>query len=235
MERPGRWLLGLSVLFLAMTAAPPAHAQVPGELKGKVVEMGTGRPLIGADIYIPEVDRWTVTNDAGDFRITGLPDGVQRVRVGQLGYREFNAEVTVGTGTAIRVELWPDPVILEGLTAQVDRLRARRNALGYTTRVSDRARLSMAHSVEDAVRGMGESLTYCGLGDYCLRRRGQLIRPAVYIDERPAFGFDELRSYDPAELHMIEVIGHQMIRAYTVTFMDRLARGKVALFPVLMF
>lgn len=227
-------IAGLAAALFALLPAA-VQAQKPGELAGRVVEMGSGRPLAGAEVYLPDLDRWVVTNEAGDFRVTGLPEGTQRVKVGQLGYRAYEGDLAVGTGETLRVELWPDPVVLQGLTAQVDRMKARRNALGYTTRVSDRSRLSTATSVEQAVRSMGEMLTYCGLGDYCLLRRGRYVRPTVYIDERPAFGFEELRTYDPAELHTIEVIGHSMIRAYTVSFMDRLARGQVALFPVLYF
>jgi hypothetical protein len=236
MERPGRIRLdriAIPLIALVLAFMPASGQAQQGEVKGRVVEMGTGRPLVGAEVFFPTVDRWVLTNEAGDFHIKGLPAGAHRMTVGQLGYRQFEGEAVVGSGAAIRLELWPDPVVLEGLSAQVDRLKARRNAIGTTTRISDRTRLSTANSVEDAVRGMGESLTFCGRGDYCLMRRGRLVRPVVYIDERPAFDFEELRSYQPGELHLIEVIGHEMIRAYTVTFMERLALGKVTLFPVL--
>jgi hypothetical protein len=224
-------VLAASVLNQPATAA----AQTKIELSGKVVEMGTSRPLAGAEVVLPDLDRYVLTNENGDFVVGAIKPGRHRVEVIQLGYRKYEGELTVSEGQRVRLELWPDPVMLEGLTAQVDRLRARRNALAATVRVLDRSRLTTAIDIEGAIRGAGEALVPCGtFSDTCIWRRGRPVRPIVYIDERPAF-MEELRSYPPATFQLIEVIGHQMIRAYTVDFMERLALGKASLFPVLMF
>lgn len=231
------WLFAMiAALFLAVPAV--AHAQERVALKGSVLEMGSARALVGAEVAIRDLDMWVFTDASGDFTMKGVPQGRHRVEVHQLGYRPFAAELVVrGEMDAVRFELYPDPVILQGLTAQVDRLRSRRNAIPYATRAVDREKMLGSINVADAIRRSGETLVPCGGGvlDYCLYRRGRAVRPQVYIDERPAFGLDELDAYPVEEFHTIEVINHQMIRAYTQTFMERLALGKTRLFPVLLF
>lgn len=230
----------------ARTAAPfalfalallPAllSAQDRVELRGRVVEMGTARPLAGAEVHLPAADRSALANEDGAFVIKGLRPGTYRIEVLQLGYRRHDGEVVAGGDDVVTVELWPDPVVLEGLSAQVDRLERRRNSIAATVRSADRAQLATAISMESVIRGTGEILVYCGTADLCLMRRGRAVRPRVYIDERPAFGMDELNAYLPSDFHTIEVIGHSMIRAYTLGFMERLALGKATLWPVLLF
>ncbi len=222
-------LLALSFLLWAS----PAAAQDKVDLRGRVVEMGTGRPLVGAEVGLPALDRWMVADENGAFVFKGLAAGRYRVEITQLGYRSHQGEIRVLADSTLLFELWPDPVVLEGLSAQVDRLKRRRNAIAAVVHTSDRARLATAIDVESAIRGMGETVLYCGSGQLCLMRRGRPVLPRVYIDERPAFGLDELRAYQPWEFHTIEVIGHAQIRAYTLGFMERLALGKASLFPVL--
>ena len=52
--------------------------------------------------------------------------------------------------------------------------------------------------------------------------------PVVYIDERrAAFGLSQLRVYRPEDFYLIEVYsGGRIIRAYTPTFIERMARGE---------
>ncbi|HEX6315748.1 MAG TPA: carboxypeptidase-like regulatory domain-containing protein [Gemmatimonadaceae bacterium] len=225
-------VLSLFTAF-ALLAPAPSSAQDRIDLRGRVVEMGSARPLGGAEILLPALDRWAISNEDGAFVIKGLAPGRYRVEVSQLGYRKHEGELVAGADPVVTLELWPDPVVLEGLTAQVGILKRRRNAIPSVVRTAGRAQMAMAVNMESTLRSMGETLVYCGSGDYCLLRRGRPVAPRVYIDERPAFGMDELNAYLPSEFHTIEVIGHSMIRAYTVGFMERLALGRASLFPVL--
>jgi hypothetical protein len=63
------------------------------------------------------------------------------------------------------------------------------------------------------------------------------IRVQVYIDDRPAFGgMEELEMYAPHELYAIEsYAGGRMVRAYTMWFMEDLARKKRRLDPVILW
>ena len=63
-----------------------------------------------------------------------------------------------------------------------------------------------------------------------MRRRGEYVQPIVYIDERRAFGLDELASYPMNDIYLVESYdGGRMVRVYTTWFMQRLARGNLGL------
>lgn len=234
LSRPS-FSVGIFAALLGVGLPSALVAQDEFDVRGQVVEMGTAGPLAGAEVVLPSLERWLVTDGEGRFRFSDLPAGTWRVEVNHLGYRKHEGELVVGAGMAdpVQIELWPDPVLLEGLSAQVNRMERRRNAVATVVRVAERERLAMASSVEWAIRSMGETLVSCSAGEFCFMRRGRPVRPTVYIDENPSFGFVELNTYHPADLHTIEVIGHRMIRVYTVRFMERLARGQASLFPVL--
>lgn len=72
------------------------------------------------------------------------------------------------------------------------------------------------------------------MSDQCVLRRGQVVRPRVYVDEIPALGgLDALSSYSPSQIYLLEVYSHGTeIRAYTYRFMQRMAEEPVALGPV---
>jgi hypothetical protein len=230
-----RLLLFVPVLLLV--ALPVAARQETGELRGQIVEMGTSRPLAGAEIGLPALKRWTLTEQDGTFRLGPLPLGEHRVEITHLGYRTHEAVVSVtADGPALKLELWPDPVVLEGLTVQSSRLQARLQAIPQSTRVVALPALTGAFMPSEAIRRSGEAMVPCrtSMADYCLIRRGRPVAPVVYIDERLAFGLDELNAHPIESFQRIEIIGHQMIRAYTVRFMERLALGKEQLATVLL-
>jgi hypothetical protein len=81
------------------------------------------------------------------------------------------------------------------------------------------------HGVREETEAMSER---------CVLRRGQVVRPRVYVDEIPALGgLDELSSYPPSQIYLMEVYSYGTeIRAYTYRFMQRMAEEPVALVPV---
>ena len=69
------------------------------------------------------------------------------------------------------------------------------------------------------------------LASYCILRRGHVISPRVYIDEVPAIrGLDALENYSTTQIYELEVYSQGAeIRAYTYSFMQRMAREPRAL------
>jgi len=69
------------------------------------------------------------------------------------------------------------------------------------------------------------------LASHCIWRRGSVISPRVYIDERPAArGLDALRNYPTTQIYALEVYSQGAeIRAYTYNFMQRMAEKPEAL------
>lgn len=144
-----RGTMGMAtLLFLALCAvAAPAAAQLPGELRGRVTERGTGTPVSGARVELTG-DAATTTRPDGSFRLRGVAAGSREVRVSALGFREHRAAVEVADGRAawLAVALEPQAVALAGITVS-----ARRAPEG--ARTLDRAAIEAS-----GAREMGELL-----------------------------------------------------------------------------
>lgn len=81
--------------FRPWLARSPMTSAPTGSIRGRVTEAGSGRALSGAQVYIPGSGHGALTNDAGDYLITGVPVGAQRVRAEMLGFQAATREVTV--------------------------------------------------------------------------------------------------------------------------------------------
>lgn len=95
-------------------------AQFPGELRGDVVDVLSGRPVASAVVRIAGAS--ATVEAAGGFHLRGLEPGSHLLAVTAAGYvaAERNVLVENGTVTDVRIELVPDVVELEGMVARVD-------------------------------------------------------------------------------------------------------------------
>jgi hypothetical protein len=89
-----RYASGL-VVALLLAGSGALHAQ-GGRLVASVVEAGTGAPIEGAEVVLPELrcSAWADAN--GEATLGALPAGDHRVRVRHLGH--VSAELTVRVG-----------------------------------------------------------------------------------------------------------------------------------------
>jgi hypothetical protein len=232
-----------AILALAASAlaAPAADAQVrPGrtDVSGTVVNARTGAPLSGATVCFINLRRSVATDEAGRFEFRSLPAGEQTVAIQLLGYEAVMELWEIGRDGAghqtMNVELDPQPIVLEGLRVQVDRLERRRRSLGVSARVleQDALRGASGQNALGALTGrMGIIVVPCRIqgpfagGRDCVLVRGTTTPPAVFIDERRAMGgLDELTGYLAHEIYRIEAIGGgRHIRVYTNFFMETIA------------
>jgi hypothetical protein len=227
-------LLGLLLPLLPRVAAAQQQpAATPlARINGYVLDQATRRPLPSASIDLPELGLQVVTNAEGRFFLGSVPWGTHTARVRLIGYADFQAEWEVREQqVTMTVVMGARPVALEGVTAMGYRfgweLERRRRSLGISSRVIDRRQLAIS-TAWDARQLLGQvaglSSVPCndafGLRE-CVWSRGQAVRPRVVIDERPAFGIDELEFYRPHELYAIEVYsGGAHIRAYTTWWVE---------------
>lgn len=244
----------LALLAGVLTAAPVGaqdrdSASEEVALRGVVRDALTGTPLFGARVQLLGRRGGTLTDSLGFFALDGVEVGFQELTVEQYGFEGILAELDVRPGMVpIALELNPKPVMLDGISVVSDRLqqmqerlRSRRRAVATATRAFELDRLTRSASADmmEFLRlESGLHLTACGgrrISSLCLFRRGQWVEPRIFIDEVPAFGgMDQLASYRPHELYLIEVYGSGIeIRAYTHNFMERMARRPVALMPII--
>jgi hypothetical protein len=212
------------------------------DLVGVVVDLRTGEAVTGAYVEVSPRDRETYTDRDGRFKIGGLQEGRYAIRVEQLGYESgtLRHELVVGGGPA-RIELVPDPVMLEEIEVINNRLARRRNSAPYSVRAFDATQLatSSAFDALDFVR-MHLFTAPCpsfSFGNTCVRRRGRAVSPRVYVDDAPFLGgLDVLMSYPMSELYLIEVLDSgSQVRIYTKWFASRVAEGKARILPYYSF
>lgn len=98
------------------------RAQFPGEVRGVVVDVLSGRPVPSAEAALSGSSVLAATDAAGSFRLRGIEPGRHTLRVRAPGYAPATRDVTVENGrvTGVRIELMPEVVEVEGVLAQLD-------------------------------------------------------------------------------------------------------------------
>jgi hypothetical protein len=230
--------LTCSGILALLAVVTPAQGQrtpvtrVPAA--GQITDLSTGAALNGALIEFPALRRQATTGPNGRFSVTSLPTGRHKMVVSQLGFRTVVREVEITQGGFLTVPLEPDPMMLRSIEVQVDRLALRRRSVEVSVLAFERKQLlgsASSSTAEFIMTQLGGSTCATNSGrTLCLHRRGQMIHPVIYIDERRAFGLEELQSYPAHDIYLIESYDSgRMIRVYTTWFMQNLARSNSAL------
>ncbi len=129
--------LTLIILLIAFTL--PALAQ-SGKVVGKVTDLETGEPLIGANILISGTNFGAATNVDGQFIILNVPPNTYTIVARYIGYKEVtksNIQVSVNVTTETNFQLpsetyelgvveivAPKPLINKNLTNSVNIVRS---------------------------------------------------------------------------------------------------------------
>jgi iron complex outermembrane receptor protein len=79
-----------------------------GQLRGQIVDAKTGKPLAGASIFLAN-QQAGVSNQAGAFAISNLPQGNYSVVVKMNGYMDAGGTVAIRAGEAITTSFRLNP------------------------------------------------------------------------------------------------------------------------------
>jgi hypothetical protein len=234
------WYFSMARLVAAVLAIAalthPAAGQAqedPVPLTGVVVDAVTGTPVGGAAVVLIDRARPVLSDQSGRFTFAEVRPGSTTLIVTQLGYDTLRTEVEVGS-EPITLRLSADPVVLERVTAMVDRFEARRNATGSSVRAFDRLGLqtASAFSVLEFLQMRTNLIPVRCPSPVaispCAYVRGRRTEVQVYLDgARLVGGLDVLAAVRPEELYTLEVIGGgRSVRAYTTWFMETIAKGR---------
>lgn len=80
-----------------------------GTIKGNVRDATTGKPLIGADIFLKGTTIGTVTDTTGNFEINNLEPSKYTLEIRFIGYSEKKETVTVSENRTIRLNVQLEP------------------------------------------------------------------------------------------------------------------------------
>ncbi|MBI4410377.1 MAG: carboxypeptidase-like regulatory domain-containing protein, partial [Gemmatimonadetes bacterium] len=92
--------------FALLAIAASASAQAVGSITGLVTDQQSGQPLEGVQVYVPQLNRGTLTQSNGRYFIINVPVGMYAVEGRMIGYATVRYEnVVVATDITRQVNL----------------------------------------------------------------------------------------------------------------------------------
>ncbi len=110
------FIISSGQLVFAQEVLNPAAAEFSQDcgltLSGKVLDHDSGEKLIGATVYIAELERAAVADTYGNYHFHHLCSGTYTVKVTYVGYEAESYTVRLTTSTVRNLELHLDPEML---------------------------------------------------------------------------------------------------------------------------
>ncbi|WP_316816309.1 TonB-dependent receptor [Pedobacter nyackensis] len=122
------------LLVLLVLTALGANAQT-GALVGKVLDE-TGIPLPGASVQIKSINKSTLTNADGTYKITGLNNGTVALLISYVGYQPKEESVKINGNTVANFSLKPDQQSLNEVVVVGYGTQTRREVTGSISKVT---------------------------------------------------------------------------------------------------
>jgi hypothetical protein len=99
------------------------NPRAPGSIHGRVIDQESGAGIANAAVRISDLDRSPVlTNSQGQFRLAGVPVGIQEIEISHIAYGRTTHLVNVIEGAALEVDirLGFSAIVLDSLVAEVE-------------------------------------------------------------------------------------------------------------------
>ncbi|MBU2527025.1 MAG: TonB-dependent receptor [Bacteroidetes bacterium] len=95
-------------LFLLLFAFVGFATFAQNQITGTVKDASTGELLQGASVYIPKLEKGTVTDQNGVFTLNNLPGGMVRLVISLLGFETYSTNVNLSNNTSdVSISLKP--------------------------------------------------------------------------------------------------------------------------------
>lgn len=210
---------GVQLILLLALVPGIAAGQLVGSVRG-VVHDSVGGVVSDAEIAIKGSGLRTTSDDAGTFRLAGIPQGEAVIEVRRLGYHPVSTSVTIAAGTEVEVKptLAPVPEQLtpvqiharaEAYDSRLSGFNERKTKhVGYFVTREKLDRMNSARFV-DALREMpAVSVRTLRGGVITVSLRGARCAPLFFMDGFPA-------SAGTMDLDMIDLSGVEGIEVYS--------------------
>lgn len=91
--------------LLAVGVLLSLHTSAQNILTGKITDQNTKKPIVFAGVFIPDLQKGTVTDTSGYFEIKDLPIGTYLVEFSRIGYSSKVLKANINGDTVINIEL----------------------------------------------------------------------------------------------------------------------------------
>ena len=140
----------LNKTFLLLLFSLSLSAQNTAELIGTVTDKVTHQPLIGADVYIKELNKGVSTDARGQYRLAHLPEGNYTVWFSFLGYQTFGKKISVKGQMRSDVSLKEQAEEISGVTVSGKSIAHQKKEQSMPVTVIDMSNLrGTVSSVQD--------------------------------------------------------------------------------------
>jgi len=99
-----KWLL-----FVAISI--PIYSQ--STLEGTIKDASTSIPIPFANIYFPELEKGTISDENGNFSIYNLPNGTYKIICSIIGYESYSSSIILPTKNILRISLKASAIEME--------------------------------------------------------------------------------------------------------------------------
>ncbi len=196
MFRPDFKFTMIRYLLFLFLLSPPLLAQ-KFTLSGYVKDGSNGEALIGATVFVKELNNGTVTNEYGFYSLT-IPMGTYNVQYSYIGYLVQAREVNLNTNQRIDIELPVESEQLEEVVVQgeleqanVQNLEMSTNKLDIKTIIKVPAFLGEADVLRSLQLLPGVSTVGEGASGFNVRG-GSVGQNLVLLDEAPVYNTSHL-------------------------------------------
>jgi TonB-linked SusC/RagA family outer membrane protein len=115
-----------------------------GTVTGRIVEANSQRPMSDVQVRVVGTQRGGITNEQGDYRITGIGVGAVTLRAQRIGYAPVTQSVNVTTGNPLPVNFALSPTAIQidevvvTATGESQRKRESGNTIATVTPTPER-------------------------------------------------------------------------------------------------
>ncbi len=97
------------LLFFVLFFLLKVNAQ--NQVKGKVTDMNN-QPLVGATVFLPELNKGTTTNQTGEYLISNIPSGKIKIQFSFVGYNIEIKTIEILQGESV-IDVFLTPAVIQ--------------------------------------------------------------------------------------------------------------------------
>lgn len=154
------------LFLLLITALVPGLMFASGKIKGKVVDAGSGEPLVGANVVVVGTSMGAATNVSGEYTVLNVPPGTYALKTSYVGYQAITlSDVRVNNDltTDANFQLPAEGVTVATVIITADRPMVNKNATSAVRIIDNEFFEKLPGRGVDAAVSLQPGVVYSGL------------------------------------------------------------------------
>ena len=197
-----------------LLALAPLYIFSQNSITGTITDSETGTPLEQVSVYIPQLEKGTITDENGTFTIKNVPEGNYKLVVSYLGYETHSTSFQINAGTnEFNYQMVPsaieiDEVVLSTPFHKLQRENVMKVEQKSIAELKSNGAITLADGITN-IPGVSSVSTGLGIGKPVIRGLS-FNRVLVYTQgvrlENQQFGGEHGLGINDAGISSVEVI-----------------------------